>query len=550
MLRQVKAACAAALVLAGAACCRNTADVVPLPQASSVRCGEYILTADTPVYAWPESRGMSFAVSEMDALRTMLFGAEGFSEAVFTEESSAGTPCVRMSVDESLGRESYRLDISRRGIEMTGGDPAGLFYAVQTLRQLVPEQSYRSAGTDGAKVSLPAVLISDGPALEYRGIMLDAARHFFPKGDVKRLIDIMALHKMNVFHWHLTDDQGWRISIDSHPELTETGSVRLRTIIGKDPGGEYDETTRYDETPHGGYYTKDDIREIVAYAESKFITVIPEIEFPGHAVAAIASLPYLGCTGERYEVRQTWDIDDRVFCLGRESTFAFFEDVLAEVAELFPSEYIHLGGDECPTVMWENCPYCRKRMEEENLGSFRALQGYGMKRLEKYLASLGRSVIGWDEILEAGVDHSAVVMSWRGRENALRAAENGNRVIMSPTEYSYFDYYQTEDTENEPLAWGGYIPLYKVFSFDPYDGLDSSVRHFVIGVQANLWTEYIPDFSHAEYMLLPRLGAMSEVAWRGGTDGDYDGFLGRMRAFSVIYDISGYNCRSAALFED
>lgn len=549
---EVRAAalCAAAAVLAMVSCmvsCTglHSPGIVPLPCSVSIDEGEFSLSADVPVYVCPDTREMRYAADELKGLMEHVFGADSCPGFVFCDSlDEAVRPAVTMVLSDRLPASSYSLEVSSDGVAVEGGDAAGVFYAVQTLRQLIPAEVQDFSG-NASVVPLQAVSVEDSPAFEYRGVMLDAARHFFSVAEVKTLLDIMAIHKMNVFHWHLTDDQGWRIEIDSFPELTRIGSVRKRTIIGKDPGGEYDETTQYDGIPHSGYYTKDDVREIVEYAGKRFITVVPEIEFPGHAVAAIASYPWLGCTGEQFEVRQTWDIDDRVFCIGRESTFGFFEAVLSEVAELFPSEYIHIGGDECPSKMWERCPECKRRMEELGLESFRRLQGYGTGRIEKFLGSLGRSIIGWDEILEAGVSDSAIVMSWRGRDTGIGAAKMGNRVIMSPTEYSYFDYYQSADIDSEPLAWGGYLPLEKVYSFDPYEGLDECQKPLVLGVQANLWTEYIPDFSHAQYMLLPRLAAMSEVAWHGSGDKDFPDFRQRLSSLLKIYRSCGYRfCES------
>ncbi len=532
--------CAAAAVLSLSSCSGvQTPGIVPLPCSVESGKGVFGLSPDVPVYVCPDAEEMRYAADELKGLLVRVMGAGLCPEFFFCDSlHKDGRPCVSVVLCDSLAASSYVLDISDGSLTLAGGDAAGVFYAVQTLRQLI-----QGCSCVNGSISLPAVTVRDCPAFEYRGVMLDAARHFFTVEDVKTLLDIMAIHKMNVFHWHLTDDQGWRLEIDSWPELVRTGSGRRRTIIGKDPGGEYDDTTQYDETPYSGYYSKADVREIVGYAASKFITVVPEIEFPGHAVAAIASYPWLGCTGEKFEVRQTWDIDDRVFCMGRESTFGFFEDVLGEVAEMFPSEYIHIGGDECPSKMWENCPECRKRMEELGLDSFRQLQGYGTGRIEKCLSRLGRSIIGWDEILEAGVPESAVVMSWRGCETGAEAAGKGNRVIMCPSGYCYFDYYQSEDHEAEPLAWGGLLPIEKVYGFDPCAGLDENEKSLVLGVQANLWTEYIPDFSHAEYMLLPRLAAMSEVAWSGCRGRDYDDFTRRLAALAGIYSSYGFNYR-------
>ena len=342
----------------------------------------------------------------------------------------AGEYDVVRSLDSTMRASSYSLDIDKKGIRICAGDAAGLFYAEQTLRQLVP--------ADSAQVTLKRTHIEDWPEFGYRGMMLDVARHFFSVEDVKTVLDIMALHKLNYLHWHLTDDQGWRLEINAYPQLTKVGSMRRRTIIGKDPNGEYDENTPFDETPYGGFYTQDQVREIVEYAAERHITVIPEIEFPGHAVAALASYPWLSCTGEQYRVRETW---------------------------------------ECPDKMWQKCPSCAKRMKAEELETYRQLQGYGVKRLEKFLSEHGRSIIGWDEILEAGVESSAIVMSWRGAQSGIKAARSGNHVIMSPTDYSYFDYYQFDSTVVQPLAWGGYIPLEKVYSFDPYAGLEPEHRN-------------------------------------------------------------------------
>lgn len=513
-------------------------EVAVVPQPAAVECGDgtFRLTGDTPVRmvggAESDAR-MEWVADALDEVVEPLFGRK---LSVGTGDASI-PGAVNIGRADTLPQEAYRLTVADDRIEILAGGPEGAFHAVQTLRQLLPAAAFEEDGLRA--VELPAVRIDDRPALAYRGLMLDVARHFFTVDEVKRTLDLMAMHKMNVFHWHLTDDQGWRIEIRKYPELTRVGSVRKRTLIGKDPGGEYDESCRYDETPYGGFYTQEEIREVVDYAARRFITVIPEIEFPGHAVAALASYPWLSCTGEQYEVRQTWDIDDRVFCPGREETFEFIEGVLDEVIGLFPSKYIHIGGDECPTKMWELCPRCRARMRVEGLTRPRQLQGYATVRVERFLQRHGRELIGWDEVLDGGVSPTAIVMSWRGTEGGIRAARQGNRVIMAPTTHCYFDYYQTDDTAREPLAWGGYLPLGQVYAFDPAEGLSSDERQFLLGVQANLWTEYIPDFDQAQYMLLPRLGALAEVGWGTATD-DYEGFVRRMRRLTGLYDACGY----------
>lgn len=532
----------AAVLLAGCASdevvSTSFPSVVPAPVSMEAGSGSARITRSCDITICGDSEEMEYAAQALCGFLGDLFGGKAeismYRDTV--PEKSSGTSFV-LSADSSMAGSGYRLEAGGDTVAICGGDAAGCFYAVQTLRQLVPAEAY--SAKDLSSVSFPEVAVTDCPAMEYRGMMLDVARHFFSVDQVKEVLDIMALHKLNVFHWHLTDDQGWRIEIDAYPELVRIGSVRKRTIIGKDPGGEYDETTRYDETPYGGYYTKEQIRDIVSYAAERFITVIPEIEFPGHAVAALASYPWLGCTGEQFDVRQTWDIDDRVFCIGRESTFEFMDDVLSEVMDLFPSEYIHIGGDECPDKMWRKCSECNRRMKEEGLKSYRALQGYGIARIGAFLESHGRHLIGWDEILDAGITPSSIVMSWRGTEGGIKAAGQGNRVIMCPTEYCYFDYYQSPDTENEPLAWGGLITLEKAYSFNPYEGLDEAASKNVLGVQANLWTEYISTQEGLEYMMLPRLAALSETGWSMGRK-DWDGFRSRIAGLEKLYSYYGY----------
>lgn len=510
--------------------------VIPEPAFMEVGEGTFRLTPKTQANFLFEAPEMEYVASALADMTSDVFG-----EAIKMNLSSLdATHGINFILDETIPEEGYRMEVASETIDIASSGAAGAFYALQTLRQLMSAEAFTAE--DVRTVEIPAVRIEDAPMLGYRGTMLDVGRYFFPVEDVKNVLDIMAMHKLNTFHWHLTEDQGWRIQIDKYPRLTEVGSMRKRTIIGKDPNGEYDENTPFDTIPHGGFYTKDQIREVVQYAAERFITVIPEIEFPGHSLAALASYPWLGCTGEQYEVRQSWDIEDRVFCPGKETTFEFLEGVLEEVVELFPSEYIHIGGDECPTKYWQKCPHCAKRMKEEGLKTYRQLQGYGIARVEKFLESHGKHLIGWDEILEAGVTPNSIVMSWRGTEGGIKAAKQGNRAIMAPSTYCYFDYYQSKDRENEPLAWGGYLPLEKVWSFNPYEGLAESEKQYILGVQANLWTEYIPHIEQAEYMLLPRLAALCEIAWTAER-GAYDDFLTRLPAVEAMYDAFDYNHR-------
>ena len=442
----------------------------------------------------------------------------------------AGEYDVVRSLDSTMRASSYSLDIDKKGVRICAGDEAGLFYAEQTLRQLVPadsaEAGIRVPGHDAGR---GAPFLQRGRREDRAGYHGIAQAELFPLASDRR----PGLAPGNQC---LSAAYEGRVNASPHHHR-------------KDPNGEYDENTPFDETPYGGYYTQDQVREIVEYAAQRHITVVPEIEFPGHAVAALASYPWLSCTGEQYRVRETWDIDDRVYCIGKESTFRFMENVLSEVIDLFPSPYIHIGGDECPDKMWQKCPSCANRMKAEGLETYRQLQGYGVKRLEKFLSEHGRSIIGWDEILEAGVESSAIVMSWRGAQSGIKAAQSGNHVIMSPTDYSYFDYYQFDSTVVQPLAWGGYIPLEKVYSFDPYAGLETEQRKLVLGIQANLWSEYIPSLSQLEYMMLPRLAALSETAWSPSKK-NINRFLTDCKRFERLYGSLGYNYAKSAENED
>lgn len=508
--------------------------VVPKPERVTEGQGVFPLTVSTRVALLFDDERLPYVTAALDEVLMPVFG-RGL-ETLEADIPVAET--VNIVRDEAMPADAYRLEVAPGRVDIVAGGAQGAFYAVQTLRQLIPVAAYDV--TNVRAVELPVVTIEDKPCLGYRGMMLDVCRHFFTVDEVKEAIDLMAMHKLDVFHWHLTDDQGWRIEIKKYPKLTEVGSVRRRTLIGRDPGGEYDENCKYDETPYGGFYTQDEIRDVVDYAAKRFITVIPEVEFPGHAVGALASYPWLGCTGEQYEVRQTWDIDDRVFCIGKESTFEFIEGVLEEVVALFPSEYIHIGGDECPTVMWEKCPHCKARMKAERLKRPRQLQNYATARVEKFLNAHGRRLIGWDEILEGDVTPTATIMSWRGAKGGIKAAKQGNYVIMAPTTNCYLDYYQTRDTAGEPLSIGGYLPVEKVYALDPYEQLTPEEQGYILGVQANLWTEYIATWPHAQYMLLPRLSALAEVGWSLDRK-DYGDYLRRVRRLAKLYDAYGYN---------
>lgn len=441
-------------------------------------------------------------------------------------EKSAKKADVKLSVDKSLAKEQYRLTIDPKDrIVITGGSAKGVWWGLQSLSQILIESASKA---EGGQLKLAGLEIEDWPEFAYRGAMLDCCRHFIPFEDVKKYIDIMAYHKLNTFHWHLTEDQGWRIEIKKYPLLTEIGSKREDTLVNH--LREKEENRVYDGHPHSGFYTQEQARELVAYAAARQITVIPEIEMPGHAEAALASYPYLGCRQTGYVTLPVWGIIPEVFCMGRETTFKFFEDVLDEICEIFPGEYIHIGGDECPRDRWKECPDCQRRMKEEGLTEVGQLQGYQLKRVEKYLNAKGRHIIGWDEILESGATPTATVMSWRGPQGGVKAAKMGNKVVMAPNNYFYLDYYQTADPEanKEPLGIGGYVSLEKCWSFDPFDQLTEKEKSYIYGIQANTWTEYMRGIDRVQFMDLPRFCALSAVSWHKDAQ-TYPEFLAKVK---------------------
>ncbi len=447
-------------------------------------------------------------------------------------------------LEPEMAHEAYSIVISGKGAVIKASGLNGFNYAIQTIKQMLPVEIYGDAPTSGLDWNLPCVEIVDAPRFAYRGLHMDVSRHFFDMDEVKKYLDIMEVHKLNTLHWHLTDDQGWRLEIKKYPRLTEVGSIRNKTIIGHIfESNEYD-YTRYGE---GCYFTQEQVKEVLEYAAAKGITVIPEIDLPGHMLAALAAYPELGCTGGPYEVWGDWGIADDVLCVGKEETMQFLEDVLTEVCELFPAEYVHIGGDECPKVRWEECPHCQAKIAElglkddENHKAEHYLQSYVTARMEKFLAEKGKKLIGWDEILEGEIAPNATVMSWRGVAGGLQAVRLGHDAIMTPNTFYYLDYYQSLDKENEPLAIGGYLPVEKCYSYEPTtaDMTDEEKSH-ILGVQANLWTEYIATPDHLHYMLLPRLAALSEVQWCQPERKDWERFLDSADDFCAIYDMMGY----------
>ena len=441
--------------------------------------------------------------------------------SVTDSDSDEAHTRVSINIDQNITEtpESYNLKIAPQGIDISGSDYAGLFYGLQTLVQILETTKINNSP------AVASVLIEDRPRFRWRGMLLDVARHMFPADFIKRYIDIIAAHKMNVFHWHLTEDQGWRMPIKKYPKLKDIAAWRKETLVGH----YRDKPHQFDGKPYGGFYTREEIKDIIDYASDRSVTIVPEIEMPGHATAALSAYPQLSCTGGPHEAETVWGVHKEVFCAGNEETFDFLENVLEEVAQIFPGPYIHIGGDECPKTRWAECEKCQARIADEGLKDEHELQSYFIKRIEKILEKFDKRLIGWDEILEGGLAPNAVVHSWRGMDGGIEAANAGHEVIMSPTTYVYFDYYQSEDRKNEPLAIGGYLPLSKVYEFEPVPhDIDKDKRHLILGGQANLWTEYIPTTKQAEYMLLPRVCALAEAVWSPKNKRDYSGFIDRL----------------------
>ena len=445
--------------------------------------------------------------------------------------------------DGTIPEEAYTIEVAPKSVLVKASGLRGFNYAIQTLKQMLPVEIFGTRPAPRADWTLPCVTINDAPRFAYRGLHLDECRHFFGIDEVKRYLDIMEVHKLNKFHWHLTEDQGWRIEIKKYPRLTEVGSIRKGTCIKKDFNS--NDGILYGE---GMWYTHDQIREVVAYAASKGIDVIPEIDLPGHMLAALAAYPELGCTGGPYEVWTRWGVSEDVLCAGNDRVYEFLKDVLTEVCELFPYEYIHIGGDECPKVRWESCTKCQAKIkalglrDKDGHKAEHYLQSHVMSQMEKFLNEKGRKVIGWDEILEGEIAPSATIMSWRGEAGGIKATGLGHKAIMTPNTYFYLDYYQSLDVANEPFGIGGYLPIERCYSYEPYaESMTGEQCRLIWGVQANLWTEYIAEADHLHYMLLPRLAALSEVQWCRSDRKDWDRFQGAADHFCRIYDVMGYN---------
>lgn len=446
--------------------------------------------------------------------------------------------------DANIALEGYELLVTKKSVIVKASDENGVIYAIETIKQLLPTDIYGKEQAKDVKYSIPCVDIKDAPRFAYRGMLLDCARHYFSVQEIKRFLDMLAVHKMNRFHWHLTDDQGWRIEIKKLPRLKEISAYRNGTIIKKD----WDSN---DGIRYGYCYSQEEIKEIVNYASSLGITIIPEIDLPGHMLGALAAYPELGCTGGPYEVWKSWGVSDEVLCVGKEETFKFLETVLGEVMDLFPSEYIHIGGDECPKNRWKECPACQAKIKELGLKDDDKhtkesyLQNYVTARVQKFVNDHGKKIIGWDEILEGDLAKGATVMSWQGVSGGIEAAKRGYDAIMSPNSFLYFDYYQSSEVDKEPFGIGGNLPIEKVYSYEPYDGMPENAQKHILGVQANLWTEYVATPEHLEYMILPRMAALSEIQWSPASEKNFERFKESLKHEFSMYDKMGYTYSKA-----
>jgi hexosaminidase len=538
---------------------QSTLNIVPIPYEIKVLDGEFVLNPQTVLITNLNNHDLRFIAEELRSkietvttwrLNIIDSSSGDIPDANFIElrTTDNGTtvnfdPTTHPAITKSANEESYSLLSSETSIVISARQARGVFYGVQSFRQLLPAafeaDSYTVVPT-GTRWVIPAVEIIDKPRFAYRGMHLDVGRHFMPVEFVKKYIDLLAIHKMNTFHWHLTEDQGWRIQIDAYPLLTEIGGFRDSTLIGNYGSG------RYDDIRYGGFYTKAEIRDVVDYASKRFIIVIPEIELPGHASAALAAYPQFGCTDLdlKYKVQSTWGIFPEIFC-PKEETFEFLTTVFDEVMELFPGPFIHVGGDEAMKDHWKVSQIAQDVMKREGLENEEELQSYFIHRIDDHLTNAGRRLLGWDEILEGGLAPNATVMSWRGEEGGIAAARLGHDAVMSPTGFAYFDYYQSNVRENEPIAIGGYLPLDKVYGYEPIPAeLEQSLHHHILGAQGNVWTEYMKTPEKVEYMAFPRVSAMAEVGWSSKENRNYESFVYRLSYLLKRLDWMGINYRN------
>ncbi len=526
------------LSLAVTALAINEPAIIPQPQNLTRLEGSFKLAPDSRIYA------DSSSAETAQLLASKLRQSTGWQFPVSDKSSPElkGTDGILLTTrgaDANLGAEGYELVVDKNSVVIRAPTQTGLFYGAQTLLQLLPPETFSAKTTSGVVWEIPCGKITDQPRFGWRGLMLDVSRHFYTKAEVKRYLDNMALHKLNRFHWHLVDDNGWRVEIKKYPKLTDVGAWRSDIGFGLDPK----DTTAYGKDGrYGGFYTQEDIREVVAYATKLHITVVPEIEMPGHSIAALAAYPQFSCTGQPQSTDIGAGVHAGVYCAGKDATFDFLKDVLAEVIPLFPGKYIHIGGDEVPKDNWKKCDQCQARIKENGLKNEHELQSYFIRRIEKIINAQGRSLMGWSEIREGGLAESAALMDWIG--GGAESAASGHDVVMSPTSHSYFDYYQSRDTANEPKAIGGFLPLKVVYEFEPMPAkLAPDLRHHILGGQGNLWTEYIPNARRLDYMTYPRACALAEIVWSPKEARDWVGFQKRLTTHQQRLDQLGVNYR-------
>ncbi len=515
------------VLLINVAFSQNPLSLIPQPQSLQIQDGNFILSNETIIQA-------DETLFEAQYLQQAIKERTGIGLRILPVAGKVSKICISRTVASNVAMNGYQLTISKEKVTIAADQNEGFFYGIQTLLQILPIESKE-------KLKLPCLRIEDAPKFKWRGMHLDCARHFFTVSFVKKYIDYLAAYKFSTFHWHLTDDQGWRIEIKKYPKLTQIGAWRNGSMIGH-----YREHI-FDDKHYGGFYTQDEIKEVVAYAAQRHITIVPEIEMPGHALAALASYPEFSCTGGPFEVAKQWGILDDVFCPKAE-TINFLENILTEVMDLFPSEYIHIGGDECPKTRWKKCPNCQETIKQKGLKDEHELQSYFIQTIEKFVNNHGRKIIGWDEILEGGLAPNAAVMSWRGTKGGIDAAKQHHFVVMTPGSHCYFDHYQG-DPKNEPLAIGGYTPVEKVYAFNPVPpDLATDETTYIIGAQANVWTEYMYTPENVEYMIFPRILALSEVLWGTSNPAQYVNFQNRMIQHFAVFDRKGITY-SKAVFE-
>lgn len=508
-------------------------NIIPKPVSYKPGKGSFVVNKETRIVLSPSSKELSkVAAMLLEAFPDFSLNISDIDPGQQVPENTIFLSLSKASVK---GSEAYQLEIAEKGIKLEAATGKGIFYGLQTLLQLLPASKY---GYDNPEIKIKSCFITDFPRFSYRGMHLDVCRHMFPVDFVKKYIDLLAMYKINNFHWHLTEDQGWRIEIRKYPLLTEVGAYRSSTPIGRNTGD--------DHQHYGGFYTQEEAREIVKYAAERYVNVIPEIEMPGHALAALAAYPHLSCTGGPFEVWTRWGVTEDIYCAGNEQVFSFLEDVLTEVMDIFPSKYIHIGGDEAPKTRWDNCRLCQERMNNEGLKDAHELQSYFITRIEKFLNAHGRQIIGWDEILEGGLAPGATVMSWRGTEGGIQAARMKHDVIMTPGKPCYFDHYQSQ-AANEPLAIGGLNTLRDVYLYEPVpEVLSKEEAAYILGSQGNVWTEYIPSASHVEYMVFPRAIALAEVNWSAKENRNWEDFAARLATHKPLLIIKGVNYSKSA----